>query len=164
MKYVFIFIFASFWQVIKTGCFLDVGPLKEKTELIHNKESEGILTTREKALAINGTLQGIKPFVAPSDTMICFPSAPMMNYLTHTYPAGGMCWVGVNGNFVLPVVGNPKILFNKVNFSGDKIEISYNLEDKYGFDIRSFISKHRYRKVFENSYFILFVPPFPKTL
>lgn len=160
IKYVIIFIFASFWQVMKSGCFLDVGPLNEKTETIHNKETEGILTTQEKAFAINSTLMGIKPFVVSSDTMICFPSAPMMNYLTHTRPAGGTCWVGVNGDFVLPINGYPKILFNKVNFSGDRIEIRYHLEDKYGFDIKSFIEKHHYQKAFENPYFILYIPSF----
>ena len=31
----------------------------------------------------------------------------------------------------------------------------------YGFDKLSFIKSHRYQKVYENDYFILFVPPVP---
>lgn len=159
LKYVLIVIMAICWQVMKSGCFLDSGPIMEKTESINIGETKGILTTKEKALVVSSTLNGIKPFVSEYDTLICFPSAPMMNYLTHTRPAGGKCWIGYNGTFILPLEGTPKILFNKVSLSGNSIEEKNKIEDKYGFDIKSFILEHKYFKIYENPYFILFVPP-----
>ena len=157
--YVLTFVLAVCWQVIRKGCFQDPGPIYLKTEKINNVEAKGIFTSKEKADAINSTLSGIRPYVAIDDTMMCFPLAPMMNYLTHTRPAGGSCWIGENGGFVLPIIGTPKILFNKTSFAGDCWGEMYKLDAKYGFDILSFIKGHRYRKIFENDYFILFVPP-----
>ena len=138
---------------------MDVGPIYLKTQQIDNIEAKGIFTSKEKADAINSTLLGIKPYVAIGDTMMCFPLAPMMNYLTHTLPAGGTCWIGEDGNFVLPIKGTPKILFNKTSFSGDNWYEIYKLDAKYGFDILFYITDHRYQKVYENDYFILFIPP-----
>lgn len=159
MIYVFTFVLAVCWQVIRKGNFQDSGPIYQKTEKIINcLEAKGILTTKENAYAINTTLKGIKSYVSTGDTMICFPSAPMMNYLTHTRPAGGSCQPGISG-FILPIEGTPKILFNKVPFTGNGWTEVYKLDDKYDFDIKSFILEHNYRKVYENDYFMLFVPP-----
>ena len=124
-------------------------------------EAKGFFTSKERADAINSTLLGIRPYVAIDDTMMCFPLAPMMNYLTHTRPAGGTCWIGEDGDFILPIERTPRILFNKTFFSGDNWYEIYKLDGKYGFDILSFIKRHRYRKVYENDYFMLFVPPVP---
>ena len=158
--YVLTFILAVCWQVIRKGNFQDSGPIYQKTEKINCLETKGIFTTKENAYAINTTLKGIKPYVSVGDTMICFPSAAMMNYLTHTRPAGGMSVPGgTETSFVLPIEGTPIVLFNKVPFSGNGWTETYKLDDKYGFDIKSFISEHNYRKVYENDYFILFVPP-----
>ena len=159
--YVFTFILAVCWQVIRKGNFMDIGPIYLKTEQIDNAEAKGIFTSKEKADAINSTLLGIRPYVAIDDTMMCFPLAPMMNYLTHTRPAGGTCWIGEDGDFILPIERTPRILFNKTFFSGDNWYEIYKLDGKYGFDILSFIKRHRYRKVYENDYFMLFVPPVP---
>lgn len=159
MVFVFTFIMAVCWQVIRNGNFMDVGPIYFKTQHIDNIEAKGIFTSKEKADAINSTLLGIRPYVTIGDTMICFPLAPMMNYLTHTRPAGGTCWIGEDGDFISPVEGTPIILFNKTSFLGDNWCEIYKLDAKYGFDILSFIKGHQYRKVYENDYFILFVPP-----
>lgn len=157
--YVLTFVLAVCWQVIRKGNFQDPGPIYEKSEKINCIETKGIFTTRENAYAINTTLKGIKPYVSVGDTMMCFPSAAMMNYLTHTRPAGGMSAPGTQGVFVKSINGTPKILFNKTSFSGNDWTEVYKLDEKYGFDIKTFISEHNYRKVYENDYFILFVPP-----
>lgn len=161
MVFVCTFIMAVCWQVIRNGNFMDVGPIYLKTQQFNIIEAKGIFTSKEKADAINSTLLGIRPYVTNGDTMMCFPLAPMMNYLTHTRPAGGSCWIGEDGDFILPIEGTPKILFNKTSFSGDNWYEVYKLDGKYGFDILSFIKCHRYCKIFENDYFILFVPPVP---
>ena len=157
--YVVTFILAVCWQIIRKGNFQDVGPIFKKTEHIECSDARFILTTTKKANAINCTLDGIRPFVVSGDTLMCFPVAPMMNYLTHTYPAGGMCWPGTQGFFVMPIEGCPKILFNKTSFSGENWYVINDLDDTYGFDIKSFITKHRYWRAYENDYFILFIPP-----
>lgn len=159
--YVVTFILAVCWQIIRKGNFQDVGPIYKKTEYIECSDARFILTTTKKANAINCTLDGIRPFVANGDTLMCFPAAPMMNYLTHTHPVGGMCWPGEQGFFVMPIEGCPKILFNKTSFSGENWYVINELDDTYGFDIESFITKHRYRRAYENDYFILFIPPIP---
>ena len=126
--------------------------------MITNLETKGVYTTKEKASVINTTLKDISPYVSIGDTMVCFPSAPMMNYLTHTRPAGGSCQPGFSG-FILSLEKTPKLLFNKVSFSSNGWPQMYKIDDEYGFDIKSFISEHNYRKVYENDHFILFVPP-----
>lgn len=160
--YLFAFVFAVFVQLIISGNYQDSGAIYYKTGVINGVETKGIYTTDEKASVVNSTLKGIKPFVHVSDTMICFPSSPMMNYLTHTKPAGGLCWPEIigQGSFIMPIKGTPKILFNKTTSSSEGDTKIYNLEDNYGFDLRSFIKINKYRKVFENDYFILLIPPF----
>ena len=157
--YLFAFVFAVFFQLIITGNYQDSGSIYYKTGMINCVEAKGIYTTANKASVVNSTLKGIKPYVYVSDTMICFPSSPMMNYLTHTKPAGGMCWPGVQGGFVMPIKGTPKILFNKTPFPSEGLTRIYDIDDEYGFDIKSFIRDNKYRKVFENDYYILLVPP-----
>ena len=146
------------WQIIRKGNFQDVGPIYQKTEQVNCIEANHIFTTAQKANAINSTLEGIRPYVHSGDTLMCFPLAPMMYYLTHTYPAGGMSWIGENGTFPNPIEGLPKVLFNKTVFSGESWREVYSLDSRYAFDIKGFITTHQYRKVYENDYFMLFVP------
>lgn len=157
--FVITFILAVCWQVVRKGNFLDAGSLSEKQYEICSMDARYIHTTKEKADAINSTLKGIAPFVSTGDTLMCFPSAPMMNYLTHTRPAGGTCWIGEKGFFVQAIEGRPKILFNKTSLSGDNWFEIYSIDGVYGFDIKAFVEKHNYRKVFENAYFILYEAP-----
>lgn len=158
MVYVLIFFFAVCWQIIRRGNHLDYGPIYQKTEHLSCYEARHLFTSVEKANAINSTLEGIRSYVSPGDTLMCFPCAPMMNYFTHTRPAGGMCWIGVDGDFVQPIDYTPIILFNKTSLAGKSWVEEFTMERKYGFDIKAFIKEHHYRKVYENPYFILFVP------
>lgn len=158
MVYVLIFFFAVCWQIIRRGNHLDYGPIYQKTEHLSCYEARHLFTSVEKANAINSTLEGIQPYVNSGDTLMCFPCAPMMNYLTHTRPAGGMCWIGVDGNFVQPIDYTPKILFNKTSLAGKSWVEEFTMEGKYEYDIKAFIIENQYRKVYENQYFILFVP------
>lgn len=158
--YVLTFVFAVFIQLITTGNYQDSGPIYHKKGTICSVETKGIRTTEIKADVVNSTLMGIKPFVHVLDTMMCFPSSPMMNYLTHTKPVGGMCWPGEQGAFILPIKGTPKILFNKTPYPSESRTGIYDIDDRFGFDIKSFIKVNKYRKVYENDCYILFVPPF----
>ena len=155
------FIMAVSCYAVRRGNYADDGPIYAKTTPIDVPEARYILTTSEKANAIEKTLTGIKPFVHPGDTLLCFPAAPMMNFLTHTYPVGGTCWPiipGGNGRFVCPIEGTPKVLFNKFSPYGPCWQgTTFTLDTKYGFDIKSFLNIHHYRLAFENEYFMLYV-------
>ena len=155
------FILAVCTYAVRRGNYADDGPIYAKSSLIDCPKTKYILTTDEKAEAIDNTLKGIKSLVHPGDTLLCFPSAPMMNFLTHTYPVGGTCWPcipGGSGSFVRPIEGTPKILFNKFSPYGTNWSSkTYTLDRKYGFNLKSFITKHHYKVVFENDYFVLYV-------
>lgn len=66
-------------------------------------------------MIISDELTAMNGVVKPSDTLMVLPSAPLFNYLTHTKPAGGMCWPGNSPRFVTPIEGFPAILVHKFN-------------------------------------------------
>lgn len=154
------FILAVCTYAVRRGNYADDGPIYAKSSLIDSPKTKYILTTDEKAEAIDNTLKGIKSFVHSGDTLLCFPCAPMMNFLTNTYPAGGTCWPcipGGSGSFVRPIEGTPMILFNKFSPYGNNWkEDFYKIDTMFNFDIKSFLVKNHYKKVYENDYFILF--------
>ena len=81
----------------------------------------------------------------------------MLNYLTHTRPAGGVCWPGPDGFFVKPFVSPPKMLIQK------KPMFINQTSSKLGFEtcssyINDYMREHPYRVVFENEYYILLLP------
>ena len=161
LLFLVVFILAVMFYAVRRGNYADDGPIYAKMASINCPQTKYILTTSEKADAINSTMKGIEPFVHPGDTLMCFPAAPMMNFLTHTYPAGGSSWpCMLNGNckFFRAIEGTPKILFNKFPSFAQSWSIGGNtLDSKYSFDIKSFILRNQYKKEFENQYFILYV-------
>lgn len=161
LLYLVVFVLAVMSYAVRRGNYADDGPIYAKMASINCPQAKFILTTDEKADAINSTMKGIEPFVHPGDTLMCFPAAPMMNFLTHTYPAGGSSWPCIlNGNckFFRAIEGTPKILFNKFPSFAQSWSIGGNtLDSKYSFDIKSFILRNQYKKVFENEYFVLYV-------
>ena len=107
-------------------------------------------------MAMNSSLPDIKRLVSPEDTLLVYGEAPMMNYLTHTRPAGGMCWPG-DGFFVKPFETAPKILIHKfVDFAEPARQIRGIPTGNQMID--SYIQDHQYKVVWENPYFILLFP------
>lgn len=156
--YLVVFVLAVMFYAVRRGNYADDGPIYGKMASINCPQAKFILTTDEKAEAINSTMKGIESFVQPGDTLMCFPAAPIMNYLTNTYPAGGTCWVGSKGHFIKAIEGSPKILFNKFSsFSPSWRDKNYSLDDKFGFDLKSYIKKYKYKRVFENDFFVLYM-------
>lgn len=155
--FVVVFIFSALFILINKGNFLDYGPIGEKKAVINCEEAKYVLTTEEKAAAINTTLVGIKPYVSQGDRLICFPNAIMLNYLTHTLPVNGVSFPDNESNSFFPIEGTPCVLFNKFNpYGSNWKEDFFNIDTKYNFDIKSFLVKNHYKKVYENDYFILF--------
>jgi len=114
-----------------------------------------IMTTTERAEAMNATLPVLKKYVHPEDTLLVYNAAPMMNYLTHTRPAGGTSWPALGA--IKPLVGMPKILVQKSD--GFTIETQPARCIPTGNQmIDSYMQEHKYRIVWENPYFILLFP------
>ena len=161
LLYLVVFVLAVLFYAVRRGNYADDGPIYSKMASINCPQAEFLLTTDEKAEAINSTMKGIESFVHPGDTLMCFPAAPMMNFLTYTYPAAGTSWpCMLNGDckFIRPIDGTPKILFNKFpSFAPSWKDGDNTLDTIFSFDIKSFILGHQYKKVFENEYFILYL-------
>ncbi len=142
--------------LVKQGNYFDFGPLAEKCYEISTRECMYIRTTEERAIAMNSSLPAIKRLVSPEDTLLVLGEAPMMNYLTHTRPAGGMCWPG-RGSFVKPFEGAPKILIHKFgDFLEPKIQMHGIPTGNQTLD--KYMQEHQYQIVWENPYFMLLLP------
>lgn len=147
---------AFFVKVIKQGNFNDFGPLFQKIYFIDSKECKMISTTKEISAVMNNSLPELKQYVQPGDTLLVYDSAPMMNYLTHTRPAGGLCWPGL-GSFVRPFETAPKILIHKF------VDFTEPARQTLGVPtgnqmIDSYMQEHQYQVVWENPYFMLLLP------
>ena len=144
-------------SVIKQGNFFDFGPLAEKRYEINSKECMYIRTTQEKANMMNISLPILKSYVHPEDTLLVFGDAPMMNYLTHTRPTGGMCWPG-GGFFVKPFETAPKILIHKFEDStAPTLQLIRSVPTGSEM-IDTYMQDYQYKIVWENPYFILLFP------
>lgn len=146
---------ALFLKVFKQGNFADFGPLTDKTFSINTKECQYIRTTQERAEVINQSLDYLRSNLNRGDTLLVFDCAPMMNYLTHTRPAGGQTWPALGD--LKPFRTPPKILIHK--FSDFTMPALQTRGVPTGnLVIDNYMKEHRYKLVFENHFFMLFIP------
>ena len=156
LLYMMVGCIALVMKVIKQGNYFDFGPLSQKSYTVIAQECSFLRTTKDRAEAINQSLPAIRSYVHPEDTLLVYGDAPMMNYLTHTRPAGGMCWPG-GGFFVKPFETAPKILVHKFN------DYTSPAHQTCGVPIGNqkldaYMQEHQYQIVWENPYFILLFP------
>lgn len=157
LYYIVVVCFALFVKVIKQGNYLDFGPLNMKGFPICGVEECSLIkTTEERAEVINVSLSVLKQYVHPKDTLLVFGSAPMLNYLTHTRPAGGMCWP-CGGLFVKPFETAPKILIHKFDDFTEPTIQTFGIPTANQM-INTYMQEHQYQVVWENPYFILLFP------
>ena len=156
LYYIVVVCFALFMKVVKQGNFFDFGPLYMKKYTICVKECSLIKTTEVRAEAMNVSLPAIKRFVHPKEKLLVFGSAPMINYLTHTRPAGGLCWPA-EGFYVKANETAPKILIHKF---GDFAEPNLQIRGIPTGNqmLNAYMQEHQYQVVWENPYFILLFP------
>ena len=146
---------ALFMKVIKQGTYFDFGPLSMKQSHISMKECSFIRTTQERAEVINISLPILKQYVHPKDTLLVYNAAPMINYLTHTRPAGGNCWPALGS--LKPFDSPPMILIHRFrDFTAPKIQ-TYSVPTGNPV-VDSYMQEHQYRIVWENPYFLLLFP------
>lgn len=149
--------FAISMKTIRQGNFFDKGPLSEKRFSINVSECSLIRTTKKRSEIFNSSLPEICKLVHPKDTLLVYGDAPMLNFLTHTRPAGGMCWPGSNGFFMRPIKNTPKILVHKF-CDLEKPDMVLNGLPIKSVDIYNLLEKNNYKVVWENNYFILLFP------
>ena len=147
---------ALLMKVFKQGTFFDFGPLYQKNCSINVEECSLIKTTAERAEVMNATLPTLKRYVQPGDTLLVYDSAPMLNYLTHSRPAGGVCWPGVC-SISKPFESAPKILITKFVDLADPTPWTRGIPTG-NMIIDTYIIEHHYKTVWENPYFILLFP------
>ena len=146
---------ALFMKVIKQGNYFDFGPLSLKNSSIKVEECSMIRTTAERAEALNVTIPALKQYILPKDTLFVYKSAPMMNYLTHTRPAGGTCWPALGS--IRSFVTAPKILIQKSDGFTIPTQPIHVLPTGNQM-IDTYMHDHQYKIIWENPYFILLFP------
>lgn len=163
-------------KMITGGAYFDGGPLWQKTATINSPHVTGVFTTPERAAIVNDALKGIQPWVKPGDTLFVYGSMPMLNYLTDTRPAMDCCWPELLSASLLTerlrkITEPPLVLRQKfVSIGCEFTTPTDSMLHTYG-DAKStfcsdtkiaalnqFLAKHHYKKVFENTYFILYTP------
>lgn len=165
-------------NMYRAGAYFDAGSLAGKTATIHNSRVENIYTTQNRADVVNDILTGIKPFVKQGDVLFAYGSIPAINYMTGTIPFIGSSWPELLSieDLRLRLIGAkppyPPILRQKFNTIGDEwgepneryifnsgVENTTIVNDKKSALVNQFIIVHKYKKAFENRYFILYVVP-----
>lgn len=77
---------------ITGGLYFDSTPLYRLTFVQGVRGLKGTSTSEERALLIKELADGAGRYVNPGDKMLVYGSAPLLNYVTSTRPAGGCSW------------------------------------------------------------------------
>lgn len=158
--------------------FFDRHDRLEMTSSINNKYLKGILTTRERAAALNEMLQESAKYVKPNDYLIAYQCMPMLNYATRTKPymRNSYPWLyeaetfktelykGLEETKVLPVVIMQKIKTTGLSSNWpdptpeDLSDYLKKNEKRDGY-MNEFLQNNNYREVWSNHVFRIFLPP-----
>ena len=158
---------AILMKTIKQGNFNEFGPLYEKKYKIESPECSFLYTTQDRAKVLNESLPELKKYIHKKDTLFIYDALPILNYLTHTRPAGGNSVPGYSLNFLdrlSKMNYKPKILVHKFETFGNwEMQTRNNLIDDLcanneKMTINQYIVINNYKVVWENSYFILLFP------
>lgn len=171
-------------RMVTGGAYFDGGPLWQKTATIDSDRAAFIHTTPQRASILNTMLHGIEPHVKPGDLLMCYGSAPLINYLTRTRPYMGCSWVEQLSAPMLehkldyaPKMGLPLVLQQKFNSLGpfwsdpaDDYRHDYGAQQNIYRDNRKlevlnrFLDDGGYHAVYEDSHFILYEPDWGKAI
>ncbi len=164
-------------KTITEGVYFDGGLLFEKRFSIRNERTKHVYTSHERAGIINDLLTGIKPYIKEDDCLFAYGSIPAINYMTRTKPFIGCSWPELLSAPLLKQKLNnykgplPAILRQKFDSIGKEfgapdenylidcgVEAGTFKSNKKSQVVNEFIEKNNYKIVFENQYFILFLP------
>ena len=158
---------AILMKTIKQGNFNEFGPLYEKKYKIESPECSFLYTTQDRAKVLNESLPELKKYIHEKDTLLIYDALPILNYLTHTRPAGGNSVPGYSlGYFDRLSMMNyrPKILVHKFETFGNwEMQTRNIIIDDLGnnteeMTINRYLTINNYKVVWENPYFILLLP------
>lgn len=156
-------------KIIKQGNFNEFGPLYEKRYKIESPECSFLYTTQDRAKVLNESLPELKKYIYEKDTLLVHDALPILNYLTHTRPAGGNSVPGYSLDFYnrLSMMDyKPKILVHKFDPLDNWMMITRAIsltDDKLPknderMTINQYLIINKYKIVWENPYFILLFP------
>jgi Dolichyl-phosphate-mannose-protein mannosyltransferase len=157
--------------------FFDRHDRLKMTASIDNKYLRGILTTKERATALNEMLQESAKYLKPNDYMLSYQCMPMLNYATRTRPymRNSYPWLyeaetfkaelykGLEETKVLPVVIMQKIKTiggssNWPDPSPEDVSIYEKRNEKRNAYMNEFMEANHYKEVWSNNVFRIFVP------
>lgn len=157
--------------------FFDRHDRLKMTSSIDNKYLRGILTTKERAAALNEMLQESAKYLKPNDYMISYQCMPMLNYATQTRPymRNSYPWLyeaetfkvelykGFEETKVLPVVIMQKMKTigassNWPDPSPEDVSIYEKKNEKRDRYMNEFMQANNYKEVWSNNVFRIFVP------
>lgn len=162
---------------IASQCYFDEGARWDKTCLIDNPLAT-TFTTRRNCEQLNPMLRELNRYVRPGDRLLCFQNIATVHFLTRTRPYLYNPWVwtydpaNMQRRFAeaelrhesLPVVVRDKSMLPRwheyyPDWNNDKATESYCHKNKKITLINSFLSRHRYKTVWENEVFRILLPP-----
>lgn len=165
-------------KIVGEGCYFDGGSILEKRYTIDNERVSHIYTTQQRAAVINDLLVGIAPYLHKGECLLAYGSLPAVYYMTGTRPFAGCSWpelltVELLSRRLDHYRGKlPIVLRQKFNSLGSDTYLPhagyledcgierghFNSNEKQRV-VGRFVEKHQYQAVFENDYFVLYLPP-----
>lgn len=158
-------------------CYFDEGSRFKKTYLIDSPLAT-TFTTEKNAETLSPMLKALSAYVDEDDYLLCFQNIATVHYLTRTRPYLYNPWVWTYdpGNMerkferaererpYLPVVVRDKSMLPHwyeyyPDWNNENAPESYLHNNKKIMLINRFLTRHRYRKVWENDVLQILVPP-----
>ena len=169
LYFVIVACLAIFMKTIKQGNFNEFGPLYEKRFKIESPECSFLYTTQDRAKVLNESLPELKKYIHERDTLLVYNALPILNYLTHTRPAGGNSVPGYSLDFfdrLNNMKYKPKILVHKFEPFGNwkmqtrKIIVDdlFSSNENKEMTLNRYLTINNYKVAWENPYFILLLP------
>ncbi|MDP4260901.1 MAG: glycosyltransferase family 39 protein [Bacteroidota bacterium] len=157
--------------------FFDRHDRLRMTHSINNKYLKGILTTKERASAMNELLEESAKYLKPNDYMLSYQCMPMLNYITDTRPymRNSYPWLYNAETFKAELYKSleetktlPVVIMQKIKTIGDSSNwpdsspedtSSYEKKnEKRNNYMNEFLQANHYREVWNNTIFRIWVP------
>lgn len=138
---------------------------------IKNEHAKGIYTTKSRAKVINELLIESTYYIKPEDYVLAYDCLPMFYYLTDTRPFmhNSWPWLFDNATFKEELYKSvqethtcPVVIMQKRSVIGNNWPDNYS--ENYVFrpealaDMQGFLKNYRYRQVWENDFFKIYIP------
>lgn len=177
------YIWVLLWTIIvidiynvSNNCYFDSGSRYEKKYLINNPKAN-TFTTKRNCDLLNPLLSELNKYVKKGDVLLQYMKCPTIHYLTETKPYIGNSWIwsytptaireqlkkAYERNKKLPVVVREKSAIGTwyiydPTWNNDMAPETYEHKNEKITIINDFLTKHRYKLVWENEVFQILIP------